>query len=39
MFQRAGDDKSKYSAERIAQAKRIMKPFLLRRLKSEVRIM
>ncbi|XP_052088062.1 SWI/SNF-related matrix-associated actin-dependent regulator of chromatin subfamily A containing DEAD/H box 1A-like isoform X5 [Mytilus californianus] len=36
MITRAGDDKSKYSAERIAQAKRIMKPFLLRRLKSEV---
>lgn len=36
MITRAGEDKSKYSAERIAHAKRIMKPFVLRRLKSEV---
>lgn len=36
LITRSGDEKSKYSAERIAHAKRIMKPFVLRRLKSEV---
>ena len=30
------DDRSKYEKDRIAHAKRIMKPFFLRRLKSEV---
>ena len=43
MFPRGGDDKtraerrSKYEADRIAHAKRIMKPFFLRRLKAEAR--
>ena len=43
LFPRGGDGKtraerrSKYEADRIAHAKRIMKPFFLRRLKSEVR--
>ncbi|XP_021366785.1 SWI/SNF-related matrix-associated actin-dependent regulator of chromatin subfamily A containing DEAD/H box 1-like [Mizuhopecten yessoensis] len=37
MITKSVDDKrSKYEAERIAHAKQIMKPFLLRRLKSEV---
>nr|XP_022344572.1 SWI/SNF-related matrix-associated actin-dependent regulator of chromatin subfamily A containing DEAD/H box 1B-like [Crassostrea virginica] len=38
MINRGVDDKakSKYERERIQQAKRIMKPFVLRRLKSEV---
>jgi SWI/SNF-related matrix-associated actin-dependent regulator 1 of chromatin subfamily A len=30
------DDRSKYEKDRIAHAKRIMTPFFLRRLKSEV---
>lgn len=39
LFQRGVDDKakSKYERERIQQAKRIMRPFVLRRLKSEVK--
>ena len=43
LFPRGGDGKtraerrSKYEADRIAHAKRIMKPFFLRRLKAEVR--
>ncbi|KAF2354949.1 SNF2-related N-terminal domain [Trinorchestia longiramus] len=37
MFPKADDrDKSQYEAKRIEQAKRIMKPFFLRRLKSDV---
>ncbi|XP_060069241.1 SWI/SNF-related matrix-associated actin-dependent regulator of chromatin subfamily A containing DEAD/H box 1B-like [Ylistrum balloti] len=37
MITKSVDDKrSKYEAERIAHAKQIMKPFILRRLKSEV---
>eukprot|EP00095_Tigriopus_kingsejongensis_P007896 maker-scaffold1406_size42870-snap-gene-0.11 protein:Tk07896 transcript:maker-scaffold1406_size42870-snap-gene-0.11-mRNA-1 annotation:"low quality protein: swi snf-related matrix-associated actin-dependent regulator of chromatin subfamily a containing dead h box 1-like" len=38
IFPRAQDDngRSKYEMDRIAHAKRIMKPFFLRRLKSEV---
>ena len=37
-FQRTNDSsqRSKYEKDRIAHAKRIMKPFFLRRLKSEV---
>ena len=44
LFPRGGDGKtraerrSKYEADRIAHAKRIMKPFFLRRLKAEVRL-
>jgi SWI/SNF-related matrix-associated actin-dependent regulator 1 of chromatin subfamily A len=30
------DERSRYEKDRIAHAKRIMKPFFLRRLKSEV---
>ena len=38
LFPKNQDDseRSKYEADRIAHAKRIMKPFFLRRLKSEV---
>ncbi len=37
-WQKANDDgdRSKYEKDRIAHAKRIMRPFFLRRLKSEV---
>lgn len=37
-FQRAGDEgkRSSYEEERILHAKQILKPFVLRRLKSEV---
>ena len=38
LFPKNQDDseRSKYEADRIAHAKRIMKPFFLRRLKDEV---
>lgn len=35
-FQRSSEEESSFHKERIAQAKLIMKPFILRRVKSEV---
>lgn len=36
MCQKSHEDQSRFEKERIAQAKLIMKPFILRRVKSEV---
>jgi len=36
LFQRSSEEESSFHKERIAQAKLIMKPFILRRVKSEV---
>ena len=37
MFQKSHEEQSSFERERISQAKLIMKPFILRRVKNEVR--
>lgn len=36
MYQKSHDEQSRFERDRISQAKLIMKPFILRRVKSEV---